>query len=197
MRTRIATWGTFLVLSASLGGSPAAALSLFLDDCDAAGCQGSTLRLDVQDLGGTFSVSLTIDTTGYTGTRSGLNQVGFKAVQGWSGATLDSAPSAGWADPVEAVTSSNNLCENGTSSDKVCTYGFVDVTGGGAFTWEFTLTGGSLLPVSDWHIGGQYADAAGPARGQIISASAAAVPEPSAALAFALGGLVVAAALRR
>jgi len=178
-----------VAFSGFAGGASAASISL--DDCDDQGCQGVNLSLDVTEDGGAYHVTLTIDADGYTGTRLGLNQVGFKAISGWTGVTLDSYPvsSAGvWTDPVEAVNSSNNLCEKGTSSDKVCTSGFVDIMGGGDYTWVFTLTGSTLLDPSDWHIGGEFADGPGITQGQIISA---AIPEPSAALVFSVGLFLV------
>jgi hypothetical protein len=171
------------------GGTSAAPMTL--DDCDDQGCQGVTLSLEVTESGGTYHVTYTINADGYTGDRLGLNQVGFKTISNWKSVTLDSSPASSavpWTNPVEAVNSSNNLCEKGTSSDKVCTSGFVDITGGGDYTWEFTLTGSTLLDPIDWHFGGQFADAPGTARGEIISA---AIPEPSAALVFSLGLLVV------
>lgn len=181
----------------SVAGS-ARATSLLLDSCDSMGCQGLTLFLDVTDLGGSFDIELTFNADAYSGSRDGLNQVGFKAIQNWTSVSLDSAPNAGWLNPpLEANTSSNNLCTNGTTSDKVCTHGFVDITGGGDFTWNFTVVGGTLLPTSDWHIGGQFADAAGPTNGQIISATSAPIPEPDARLAFAAGLLAIVPFLRR
>jgi hypothetical protein len=170
----------------------ASALSITLDDCDAQGCQGLTLSLDVTESGGAYDVTLTINADGYTGDRLGLNQVGFKAISDWTEVTLDSYPAAStvaWANPpAEAVTSSNALCEVGTESDKVCTYGFVDITGGGEFTWEFTLMGSTLLDPSEWHFGGQFANGPGPAQGQLISAV---IPEPSAAVVFSVGLFLV------
>jgi hypothetical protein len=189
----IRTVAGFLALVVAFFGSAgvASALSISLDDCDAQGCQGVNLSLEVTEEGGTYHVTLTIDAEDYTGARLGLNQVGFKAISNWTGVTLDSSPASSavaWSNPVEAVNSSNTLCEKGTTSDKVCTAGFVDITAGGEFTWEFTLVGSTLLDPLDWHIGGQFADGPGPTQGQIISAV---VPEPSAALVFSLGLFLV------
>jgi hypothetical protein len=191
-----------LLLSAILAlafASSAQGVSFFLslDDCDADGCQGTTLFMQVDDLGGSFDITLKINADDYTGDRLGINQVGFGAIQGWTSVSLVSAPTAGWADPVAAVTSSNSLCEVGGSSDKICTHGFVDITGGGDYSWAFNVVGGTLKQ-DEWHIGGQFANSAGPARGQIISSSGIPViPEPSAALVFGIGALIVAAGARR
>jgi hypothetical protein len=134
----------------------------------------------------------------YTGVRSGLNQVGFLGIKDWTSVTLDSAPTSGWSDPLEANNSSNNLCEKGTSTDKICTFGFVDITGGGDFSWTFTVTGGTLLAdTSKWHVGGQFANGAGVASGQIISAVSPPIPEPGAAVFFGIGLAVISPFLRR
>ena len=197
---------SFLVLVVALFGyaGGASAMSISLDDCDSQGCQGVTLSLEVEDNDDSYHVTLTIDADDYTGNRLGLNQVGFKAISNWTGVTLDLYPDPDsdpltdpWQLPAEnqaAVVSSNALCEKGTSSDKVCAFGFVDISEGGEFTWEFTLVGSTLLDPSDWSIGGQFANGPGPARGQIISA---AIPEPTAALVFALGFGIVSRAVRR
>ena len=181
-----------VVMALALAGS-ARASSIFLDNCDSQGCQGTTLSLAVNDNGdGTFDVALTINADNYSGARLGLNQVGFGAIQNWTSVALDSAPNGSWLNPpVAADVSSNGLCKTGAASDKICTSGFVDITAGGDYKWEFTVTGGTVKPVDDWHIGGQFADSAGAARGQIISASAP-IPEPSAAFVFGLGTLLVA-----
>ena len=189
----IRTVASFLSLVVAFFGFAGAAnaASISLDDCDDQGCQGVTLSLLVTESGGAYHVTYTINSDDYTGDRLGLNQVGFKTISGWTGVTLDSSPASSavpWADPVEAVNSSNNLCQKGSSSDKVCTSGFVDITDGGDFTWEFTLTGSTLLDPVDWHFGGQFADGPGIAQGEIISAV---IPEPNAALVFSMGLLVV------
>ena len=173
----------------------AQATSIFLDNCDAQGCQGTTLSLSVVANIGSFDVTLTINSDNYSGTRLGLNQVGFGAIQNWTSVTLDSSPTTGWSKPTAADVSSAGLCAVGGASDKICTSGFVNITGGGNYTWEFTVTGGTLKPLSDWHIGGQFADSAAATRGQIISAGPA-IPEPSAALVFGVGTLLVARRVR-
>jgi hypothetical protein len=178
--------------------------SLTLDDCDSLGCQGSTLFLSVEEeVGGTWFVTYTINTDGYTGDRIGFNQIGFKAVKGWTDVVLlDAPPDAGsWPILTEAPTNANSLCSNTKgNSDKVCTAGFSgDITGGGDWTWTFRLTGGTL-DTSEWHLGGQYANSAGETYGKIISADAApglAVPEPSAALLFGVGALLMGRRARR
>lgn len=165
-------------------------------------CQGLTGSLAVVDEGASFAVTLTLNSDGYTGDRTGFNQVGFGAIQGWTSASLLSAPAStttAWSAPVEAVTASNGLCSVGTSSDKVCSHGFADITGGGDHVWKFRVTGGTLKvgEGAEWHIGGQLANAAGAARGQILSESGNPIPEPSAALVFGLCAALVARTTRR
>lgn len=169
-------------------------------------CEGVTGSLAIIDDGGSFSVTLTLNTDSYTGTRTGFNQVGFGAIKNWTSVTLVSDPTSSstpWASPVEANTSSNALCTNGTSSDKVCTHGFVDVQGGGNYVWKFQVIGGTLKtgPDDSWHIGAQFADRAGTARGKIISEAGSAtsppVPEPSAALIFSACVILISRNTRR
>jgi len=193
MRMRMLMLLMFVTLASMALARSAGASSIFIDNCDATGnCQGTTLSLTVNDNGdGTFDVALTINADNYSGTRLGLNQVGFGAIQNWTDVALDSAPNGGWSKPIAADVSSAGLCATGSSSDKICTSGFVDITAGGDYKWEFTVTGGTVKPVSDWHIGGQFADSAAAIRGQIISASAP-IPEPSGAFVFGLGILLVA-----
>jgi hypothetical protein len=177
-----------------------AATSLLLDDCDAFGCEGSTLFLSVADQGdGTWLATYTINTDGYTGSNTGFNQIGFKAVSGWTDASLLSAPNGtgNWSSVKEAPINSNSQCSNTNgNTDKLCIHSqnsHLNVTGGGDYTWIFQIVGGSLN-TDEWHLGAQYANAVGPARGKIISAEGVpgpAIPEPSAALLFGVGALVV------
>jgi hypothetical protein len=189
----LSLFGFLAVASASQ-----AVTSLFLDDCDAMGCEGSTLLLTVEDQpGDNWLVTYTIDTTNYTGSLSSFNQIGFKAISDWSSVTLVSAPNGtgNWSSIFESPIASNSLCSNVNGmSSMVCTFSqnsALDITGGGTYTWVFQVTGGSLLPTEDWHLGAQYADGLGPARGHIISATSPPIPEPSAALLFGVGAMVV------
>jgi hypothetical protein len=190
----LVTWAT----SSQAG----AITSVNLTDCDADGCDGSDLFLSVEEeAGGSWLVTYTIDTSAYTGSRSGLNQIGFKAVADWTDATLIEADPdlASWSDPIEAPVNANSLCGNSKgNSSKVCSYGFVDITGGGQYTWKFRLEGGTLLDTADWHLGAQYADSAGATSGKIISTEpGGTVPEPTGALLFGAGVVVLRSARRR
>jgi hypothetical protein len=170
--------------------------SITLDDCDYQGCEGTTLMLSVEDnMDGTWTVVQQINSAGFSEVRLGMNQVGFKAIKNWSDAELMSAPTTGWEEAKEANVSSNGLCKNGTNTDKVCTSGFVNIIDDDVYTWEYVVTGGTLMDENEWHWGGQFADDATKTTGKIISASP--IPEPNAAIVFGVGALLVGRALRR
>lgn len=182
-----------------------AVTSLTLDNCT--GCKGSDLTLAVTDNGdGTFKVDYTFDTTGYNDQFIGLSQIGFKTITGWTDAELDSAPGGvgNWSDVFEApVASGGSPCSvGGDSTDKICIFAensIADVRPNGQYTWSFTITGGTLLPTSEWHFGGQWCDTTTDCNGRIISLpkSSTPVPEPSAALLFAVGAVTVRQSIRR
>jgi hypothetical protein len=151
-----------------------------------------------------WSVSMTLDTRDYTGSRDGLNQIGFGAIQGWSSAEL-----VGVTDPLGndllgdwgiAVSDSVNAgaggpCDTDTGHFKICVSGYSDVStdlGKYKYTWNFEVKGGDVMGTGDWHWGGQYADGPGLTRGQLISTVSTPIPEPRAALVFAIGFGVIA-----
>jgi len=204
---------SFVFLALAVASSPAAAFDyeLDLDDCDADGCQGSDLFLGIDDLGGgSFSITLQVDSTGYTGatggnSRTGIGQIGFKAFSDVdaSNVTLTSAPGGlgAWDDPAESSINANGGgCGSGDTSDHICVDGFVNITTDAIYTWTFSVTNATLLAVSDWHIGGQYCNGdpdGTDCQGKIISTSTTPVPEPSAALVFGAALLAAAPHLRR
>jgi hypothetical protein len=214
---------TFSMLAlVGFAGSAQAALQfaeLTLDDCDLMGCEGSTLHLSVQEeASGSWLVKYTINTENYTGSLAGFNQIGFKAIDGWTSGTVLSSPvgsATDWNPVIESPIASNSLCEktNG-DTDKVCVAGFVNIQnalpdGTYDYTWTFNIEGGTLITdTSEWHLGGQYANGmyrTGPdgllrsgTAGHIISAEGGTppVPEPTAALLFGLGALLVTRSVR-
>ena len=120
---------------------------------------------------------------------------------------LQSAPNGtgNWTDPIEAIVKANALCEpsNGNSS-KICSAAqsnFLNMTTPkGEYAFEFLVIGGSLMSTSEWHFSGQWANSLGAQSGQIISTGAGsppAVPEPTAALLFAVGAVTVRQSIRR
>lgn len=194
-----------LFVALALSSAAIAAPSLSLDDCDSFGCEGSTLFASVEDQGGgNWRVTYTIDTTDYDGDRTGFNQIGLKVIKDWTSASLFSAPNGvgNWSSVLEAPINANSQCGNQNgNSDKLCIFAknsLVDITGGGDFTWVFDVVGGTIA--EEWHLGAQYANGVGPARGKIISAEGTpgdnVIPEPSAALLFGVGALLVSRRLR-
>jgi hypothetical protein len=190
---------TTLLLAGFAGSAQAATMELFLDDCDAMGCEGSTLYLSVEEeAGGTWLVTYTINTDNYTGDLAGFNQIGFKAIQDWTSGTVVTQPAGSigdWNPVFEAPIHSNSLCDpNSGNTSMVCVTDFVDITGGGDYTWTFRLEGGTLMDTSEWHLGAQYAGGPWRSTGHIISAQ---VPEPTAAMLFGLGAILVTRRVRR
>ena len=207
-----------LLLVGFAGSAQAAILAkLSLTDCDAMGCEGSTLYLQVEDAASYdssytsgFVITYTIDTTNYTGadTRIGFNQVGFKVIQGWDSTSIYndvlSAPGDitgdSWDpvydDPINTGSPTAEVCQTsaGDNTSKVCLNGFVDITAGGTYTWVIYLEEGTLMDVSEWHLGAQYANSRYRSVGRIISAQ---VPEPTAAVLFGLGAILVTRSARR
>jgi hypothetical protein len=212
MISHLARTAFIALLTVGFAGSAQAALAeLFLSDCDAMGCEGSTLYLAVDEgeVAGTWEVTYTINTTNYTGGLAGFNQIGFKVIKDWDVGMVTSSPAGsepidggGGGDPYdpwnpvfEAPIHSNSLCDaNGGNTSKVCIAGFVDIREGGNYTWTFLITGGTLMDVSEWHLGAQYAGGPNRAAGHIISAQ---VPEPTAAVLFGLGAILVTRRARR
>jgi hypothetical protein len=193
---------TLVTLFALLVAGSASALTLTWNSAFAtatANSQGSALSLSVNPgvAAGTWAVRLGIDSTNYFGSLPGLNQVGFGAIKNWTGVTLDSFTAGSWGTPVGAVVN-NSACTVGENHFKICVNGFTDVkAAAGLYEWNFTVTGGQVMVAEDWHLGGQYnSDQAGSVNGNIISTGAAPVPEPSAALVYALGLGAVSLGLR-
>jgi hypothetical protein len=205
-----------LLVAGFAGAAQAAALQyaeLTLDDCDAMGCEGSTLFLSVEEQNdGSWIVTYTINTDGYTGDRMGFNQIGWKALKDvdWDTVTVTTdfpqpAPdpdyTAGWEMVYESPISSNSLCSHTQgNTDMACVAGFVDITEpGGDYTWIFHIEAGATLitDTSEWHLGAQYANGFYRAQGKIISASAQPIPEPTAALLFGMGALLITRGARR
>jgi len=208
MLSRLTGWMFAALALVGFAGSAQALqfAELTLNDCDAMGCEGSTLYLSVQEeAGGSWLVTYTINTDGYTGDRLGFNQIGFKAISGWTSGTVLSSPVGSMTDwnPIfDDPIASNSLCDTSNGdTDKVCIHGFVDITAGGDYTWTFRIDDGTLITdTSQWHLGAQYANGHYRARGQILSAEGGGgptVPEPAAAVLFGLGALLVTRSARR
>jgi len=195
---------TTLAIVGFAGSAQAALIAeTFLSNCDLDGCDGSTLYLSVDDDGGSgnFIITYTVNTDNYIDLKDGINQVGFKVITGWDPllSTVTGPTGSGSWSLVEATVNSSKdgPCDPnvGNKTDKVCSSGFVNITSDGEYTWEFYLVGGMLIEsTEEWHLGGQYADGGGRAKGQIWSTSGSSVPipEPTAAVLFGLGAILVA-----
>jgi hypothetical protein len=204
---------TALALIGLVGSAQAAPMlvqeeELLLDNCDGSGCDGVTLYLNVQEFEDNgdnyFIVTYTINSDNYTNGDElmGFNQIGWKAIKDWTlgdpGTTVLSSPTDPldtWNPIFDDPIASGSLCDTSAGdTDKVCITGYVDITGGGDYTWVFRIEDGTLMDTSEWHLGAQFANSRLRHKGHIISAE---VPEPSAALLFALGAIVVTRAARR
>lgn len=211
---------TALVLVGFAGSAQAAILgelSFSAAECDSMGCEGSSLYLKVEDTADYdaystgFVITYTIDTTGYTGSKTGFNQIGFKVVTNWD---LDgnndvigypSGSMDDWMPVFDDPIASGSECDKSSGdTDKVCLNGFVNiVTSPGEYTWVIYLEEGTLMDVDEWHLGAQYANSryrtSGRDNGNIISTDSIGqpVPEPTAALLFGLGAILVTRSVRR
>jgi MYXO-CTERM domain-containing protein len=77
----------------------------------------------------------------------------------------------------------------------------VNIEAGGDYTWTFLIEGGTLIEdTSQWHLGGQYANGWYRSPGDVISTDGGGtppVPEPTGAVLFGLGALLVTRSVRR
>jgi hypothetical protein len=209
---------TALALAGFAGSAPAALIAQTSGVCGPTdGCEGSTLTLSVEDGGSdSWLVTYTINTEGYTGNLAGFSQIGFKAIDGWTTGAVLSSPDGSFSDwnPLfESPIAANSLCgKTNGNTDKVCVFGFVNIRdpqpdGTYDYTWTFRIDDGTLIAdTSEWHLGAQYADglyrdgARVGSAGHLISTDGGgtqAVPEPTAAVLFGLGALLVTRSVRR
>ena len=208
-RLSVALVTAMLLLSASTAS--ALTLNFTAAESEAAGARGSLLSLEVNQTGGTvidpiWTVLMTLDTTSYYGTRAGFNQIGFGAIKDWDSVLLISVTdpfsndiASDWttAQAGNITSGFGSPCTDHPDLFKICVDGYSDVkTLMGAYVWEFEIVGGDVQDIDEWHWGGQYSDLGmpGPTEGWIISAV---IPEPSAALVFAIGFGVISAAQRK
>jgi len=176
--------------------------------CDDQGCEGAQISLKVEDLGaGRFRVTqglnLSLYNPGAEAPMSLVQAVGFKAVTNVTNVLSFSAPAGAgsWDMPLIRSNTTGQGCR-GNGNGKICA---AENTGGVAFSnlptdgdgwsyWTYIVEGSGVLSEEDQHYGLDY----GPGNGRLISASPGAkIPEPSAALVFGLGALVVGRATRR
>jgi len=171
-------------------------------------CQGSIYEIssdgvslpDVDPAHETFRVTLTIDTSGYTGTGIKLNAVAIKVSSMLFEMSLVDAPDGApawttWMGGLNATGCS------GSGSGFDCAYAGlhgVTVPNPTPYSWVFDLTmdnGVLFTTPNSSSIKARYVDAGGVKVGALVSENLTLtiVPEPSTALLVALGGSVLAA----
>jgi hypothetical protein len=173
-----------------------------LDDCDDQGCDGASLKLTIEDVGNDMFIAEYSIITDGTQTRLGMNQIGFLGIKDYDTAELIGAPNGldAWGDVIEGPIAANSTCsKTNDNTSKLCVTGFVDMSDPDEYTWTFKINGGEILGEEDIHFSGQWANSAGRTPGMVLSANlpGAAVPEPSSALVFAIGTLLVTSRLKR
>ncbi len=190
---------SILFLTALLFGlmtSSAHALSTSYGGLDDSSLHGTTGSLTITETGtNTYDVVWAMnfnDYEGGVGDHQYLTHIAFKAFSDISSVTLDSIT---WTSLVSGTALypanvNNGGCDAGSSAGMVCVEldPHVDATNGGELLANFTVVGDLML--DEWSYRGKF----GPENGWVISESATPIPEPSAALVFALG--MVAASTR-
>jgi len=165
------------------------------------------IDLDVNPLTETFQVTLAVDTSGYTGAGSFLDEVAVKVSSSLLGASLVDAPGglANWSLLAGGINSNGCSGSGGgfSCADSVTVSGGAAVPGG-TYSWVFDLTMGNdalfsgLLTSS---VKGRFVNAAGVKVGALVSEKVTlvtVVPEPETyAMLLAGLGLLGFAARRR
>ncbi len=199
---------SILFLTALLFGlmaSNANALSTSYGGVDDSTLKGTTGSLTINETTGdnTYEVVWTMDFEGYEGgvdNHQYLTHIAFKAFSDISYLKLDSILYVN----VDSMTSSvsglalypanvnSSGCADGSMAGLVCVEldPRVDATNDGEIFAYFTVIGD--LKLDEWSYRGKF----GPKTGWVISESATPVPEPSAALVFALGLVTVSTRMR-
>jgi hypothetical protein len=177
-----------VLLAIGLVAVPANATVVEIEGCPS--CFGSTYELNIVGTGPSYTATLTIDTSGYTGPATHISAVNFKASSDVSSMTLTSAPggTAAWATGEANI---GNAGCGGGGEGFVCSQ---DAAAPGAalggtlvWSWNFTPTGSLFPDLLGAHIGAKYNNASGTLNGQIMSEEFAQVPEPSTLLLLGTG----------
>jgi hypothetical protein len=167
----------------------------------------SGVDLDANPLTETFRVTLGVDTSGYTGTGSFLDEVAIKVSSSLLGASLFSAPGgvANWTLVAGGISAGG--CSGAGSgfecADSLTVAGGAAVPGG-VYSWVFDLqmnNGALFTGALESSVKGRFVDASGAKVGAIVSENVTlttAVPEPETyAMLLAGLGLLGFAARRR
>ncbi|MEZ4332123.1 MAG: hypothetical protein R3F35_10240 [Myxococcota bacterium] len=181
-----------LLLVAALVSGAANAMSV---DCATAGCIGGVYTLNVERTGtNLYLATYTIDTSvPFSVGATTLVDFDFKVANDYVDAMIVSGPGAALGEG--PLTGSG--C-GGSNGSFVCADVSPDLGVGGVYTWKVRFGATGLIDESEWHVGARYT-APGKTRGWVISetAGAPAVPEPTAAMVFGFGMLVVGGLTRR
>jgi hypothetical protein len=201
---------TFLACAAIvLSAGVARADSMTIGGATCLTCQGSTYKLDIVGLvagfADTYDVILTIDTKGYTGGGTAIDEVAVKISSGVDSATLINTspdPVSSWS-LVKGGLNADGCSGSGSGfecSDWVSAAGSVAAIPGSTMTWEFYINiKGPLLSFASVDpdlvptIKARYVDADGNKVGALVSEK---VPEPTT-LGLMAAGLGLAALRRR
>ena len=189
-------------------GGVAQALMVTLEDCGT--CNGADISLEVTTGGSGYLATYSIDFSDFDRVAAGpappngldhmtLISIGFKAfdkglVDG--DVSFVSTPGDVWGDPF--IGNINNAgCLDGTSAELICANGALAIPDADAdtqvFSWVFDVAGDATVKDDEWSIRGAF----GPHNGWVISESGAPIPEPTGALLFAGGALLVGYRSRR
>ena len=189
---RTTGWLAVAVLSALLPAAPCWAVMYGFGGADDPSLHGATGSLEVVEQDGHFVATWSMNFDGYQGDRSHqyLTNVAFKAFDGVSSASVLDGASYGGLYPSSNVN--NGGCDtNGSPAGFLCLdLSGVRATHGGTYSVSF-LVDGTLS--NEWSYRGKF----GTGNGWVISESCNAIPEPSAALLFAIGAVTFGSTRRK
>ena len=188
-----------LILSSILliGTGTTAHAITFGPDCGSGNCFGSIYTLTTALLNSTvttetYSVTYSVNTSGYSGQGTGLDAVAFKTSSNVISASLGSQPGTFGSALLNGLNA--NGCSGG-GAGFVCTQsanqGGITVPNS-TYTFGFTqtITAGTLLAENEWSVKALYVDSTGKQAG--ITSVSGAVPVPGTLLLFSVGfGLLV------
>jgi hypothetical protein len=201
-----------LVLLLTLGAAPAAADSIGPSCLPVETCQGSiyTLTYDPVPVGlNTYEFTYTIDTSGYTGGGSYLDNVALKIASSIVSAVLVSAP-GGTGNWILTLGGINNSGCSGSGGGFDCadatSLGSFNLVPGPTYTWVFDINVGSasllLAPApgeGSASIKARYVNSSGEKVGALLSENITLtpVPEPASIALFGSGLLTLAGLIRK